>query len=427
MNLTVKPTSSLNGSIVLPSSKSYTIRSFIIAACGGTSNIVNASMSDDTRVAKSVAGKLGAEVSKINNHSWRVKAMVREPNLSKVDVKESGTVLRFSLPLVSHFSHHSLVTGQGTLRGRPNHLLTKTLRQMGVRIKGYGRRECIPIRLKGGKLTGGDLDIDGSLSSQFISALLITAPLLDENTRLRLKGKKIISSDYITMTLNVLKVSGIKVKQIGRRQFTIKGNQKFCGLGRFVIPSDYGLAAFLMVAAVLTKSNVTLKGHLPNDFIQADGAIISILRRMGANIVKTKNAIKIKGPSTLKGGSFSLKDAPDLVPIVSVLALFAKGRTRLYDIGHVRSKESNRISDLKRELKKIGANVIERKNELVIKPKDYYKNNCVLDPHQDHRLAMSFCVLGLKVGVRVKDIECCRKSYPEFVCDFKKLGARTKA
>ena len=147
---------------------------------------------------------------------------------------------------------------------------------------------------------------------------------------------------------------------------------------------------------------------------------------MGAKFELTSKSIKIKGPIALKGGSFSLKSCPDLVPIMSICALFAKGKTRLYDIKHARAKESDRISDLAHELRKCGAVIEEKEDEFTVIPQDQYRSNCTLDPHKDHRLAMSFCVLGLKIGVGVKDIECSSKSYPDFLRDLKSLGAKVK-
>jgi len=186
------------------------------------------------------------------------------------------------------------------------------------------------------------------------------------------------------------------------------------------------LAAFSLAAAALVESNVKLKGFLDPSLIQADGRIMDFLKIMGVKIKKTKNFLELKGPFSLKGGSFSLKDCPDLLPIMSVLALFAQKKTRLYGIEHARVKESDRISDLRKELVKVGVKIVEKKGEIIIYPQKEYKKNALLNPHHDHRLAMSFCVLGLKVGVRVKDIECVDKSYPDFVSDLRKLGAKIK-
>jgi 3-phosphoshikimate 1-carboxyvinyltransferase len=168
---------------------------------------------------------------------------------------------------------------------------------------------------------------------------------------------------------------------------------------------------------------VLLQGNLDKSLIQSDGHILEFLRGMGAHFQMTRRSIKIKGPFDLKGGVFSLKDCPDLVPIMSVLALFAKGKTRLVGIHHARAKESDRISDLRKELLKVGARVSETKDSLTIEPQATYKSGQLLDSHNDHRLAMAFTVLGLKIGCRVRGIESSHKSYPNFVRDMKVLGA----
>jgi 3-phosphoshikimate 1-carboxyvinyltransferase len=279
----------------------------------------------------------------------------------------------------------------------------------------------VPIVFNGGELRGGRLEIDGSLSSQFISALLIALPSLKNDSHLVLTGKELVSQDYIKMTTQLLFKAGISIKRLSDREYVIKGGQKFKGLKNFHVPSDYGLAAFPMAAAALLSSDVMLQGNLDDDFIQADGHILDFLKRMGVKFKKTGKAIKIKGPFDLKGGIFSLKNCPDLVPIMSVLALFAKGKTKLVGIHHARAKESDRISDLRKELLKVGADVSETSDALIIEPRASYKTGQLLDSHHDHRLAMAFTVLGLKIGCRVKDIESSHKSYPNFVNDVKIL------
>ncbi len=424
MFLIVKPSPDLKGKIQLPASKSYSIRAFMIAACGGKSVIIDPSDCDDAKVAMQVARALGFKVIRSQNNSWIVDAKARASLPAEINVKESGTVLRFILPLLALRNKAVKVCGEGTLLGRPNQFLIQALRERGVKIKGQGKKESAPIEIEPGLLKGGKIAIDGTLSSQFISALLITCPQLTQNTNLILKGRTLVSTDYITMTLQVLAKSGIQIQQKSTREYFIEGNQKFKGLRRFTVPSDYGLAAFLMGAAILVKSDITLTGWLKDDFIQADGHILPLLKQMGANFRKTSKFIQIQGPCLLKGGTFSLKDCPDLVPIMAVLALFAKGKTRLTNIKHARVKESDRISDLRKEFLKVGAKVDEKENELIIYPQNDYRPNCLLDPHHDHRLAMAFSVLGIKLGARVKDIECCAKSYPGFARDFKAMGVK---
>lgn len=423
MNLIVHPVRALRGTIRLPASKSYSIRAFLIAACGGRSLIRHPSLCDDARVAMRVAGALGCVIKKISAGTWSVQARRKRPRLERIEVGESGTVLRFLLPLVALFGDRAVITGKGTLRGRPNHLLSRVLREHGVDIRGQGKAESIPLRYHGGIFSPGEIRIPGGLSSQFISALLIACPQLSADSVVRIAGRTMVSTDYVTMTRQVLRAAGVRIRQVSSRVFAVPGKQTFRGLQDFTVPSDYGLAAFLLGAAALVPSRIRLTGHFDPSLIQADGAILDLLRRLGARFRAGKNAIEMTGPWPLKGGEFCLKDCPDLVPVMAVLGLFAKGRTKLYGIGHARLKEADRIGDLARELAKIGARVRQGQNELMIFPQDRYRSDVLLDPHRDHRLAMAFSLIGLKMGVRVKDIECVAKSYPDFVKDMKAIGA----
>jgi len=397
----------LQGCIQLPASKSYSIRAFIIAAQGGISQIKQASNCEDAIVASKIARALRTP-SKLKSRIF--------------SVGESGTTLRFLLPLLALHTQKAKVEGKGTLKGRPNAHFCAALRQQGMDIRGSGDKESVPIIFNGGVLCGGRILVDGSLSSQFISALLISLPSLKSDSRVILTGKELVSLDYIQMTTEILAKAGIVIKKVSEREYIIKGGQRFKGLKNFYVPSDYGLAAFALGAAALLPSNIILKGNLDDTMIQSDGHILEFLKRMGVRFEKTSRAIKIKGPFELKGGVFSLKNCPDLVPIMSVLALFAKGKTKLVGIHHARAKESDRISDLRKELLKVGAKVSETKDTLTIEPRASYKTGQLLDSHDDHRLAMAFTVLGARIGCRVKGIESSHKSYPNFVKDMKALG-----
>lgn len=403
MNLKVNPLDKLKGRIVLPASKSYSIRASFVSACGGASTISNISDCEDAFVAKNIAKDLRASKRILN-------------------VGESGTSLRFLLPLLSLHVPHARVVGKGTLVGRPNVHLCEALRRNGMDIRGRGPKESVPIIYKGGAINTGTIEIDGSVSSQFISALLITLPRLKADTRIVIKGKTLVSSDYVIMTRQILALAGIRIVQKNDREIFVKGNQQFKGLKKFRVPSDYGLAAFSMAAAALVPSQIMLQGTFNDRLIQSDGHILKFLKKMGVRFTKSVEDISIEGPFKLKGGTFSLKDCPDLVPIMTVLAMFATGKTILTDIAHARVKESDRISDLALELKKVGAKFKESRDSLTILPQSQYQSGQTLDPHHDHRLAMAFAVLGLKIGVTIKNIECTHKSYPSFVKDMKALG-----
>jgi len=413
MNLKIPLTGSLKGAVALPASKSYSIRAYFVAACGGRSRIAGASDCDDAKVAEEVAQLLRGHV---RNSKDEFRTCPR------FNVGESGTSLRFLLPLLPYFTNRAKVEGRGTLVGRPNHHLCAALRGQGMDIRGSGLKESVPVIFRGGQVPSGRVEIDGSLSSQFVSALMIAAPLSGADTRLVMSGKTLVSQDYVVMTRQILARAGIRVVPQGKRAFFIPGGQEFKGLKDFHVPSDHGLAAFFMSAAALVPSDVTLRGYFDDTLVQSDGAILGFLRRMGVKMERTSKSLRIKGPFNLKGGTFSLRDCPDLVPIMAVTAMFAKGVTRLKDIGHARVKESDRISDLRRELEKAGADIREKRDELIIYPRAHYRApSVILDPHHDHRLAMAFSVLGLKVGLTVKDVECTSKSYPGFVKAFKQL------
>ena len=425
MNLKINSCLYLKGTVVPPPSKSYTIRAFIIASLGDKTKIINSSNSIDCKVAINSCKYLGANIRRVRDNVYLVEGFDRQKKDPRsLNVKESGTTLRFLIPLVSLFSGKTIIRGSGTLRSRPNKYLINALKKLGLEIKGTGPNQSVPITVEGRELKGGQIKIDGTLSSQFISALLITCPNFSNDSFLRITGNYIASQTYIDMTLLMLKRSGVKIKKINKRNYRIYGNQKFKGLGEFEIPPDYGLSAFLMAAASLLKSNILIRGLGSDNLIQADKKILYFLKKMGVKFIKFKDGIRIRGPFQLKGNKFILKDSPDLVPVLGILALFAKGKTRLCGIKHVRIKESNRISDFRQELKKLGVRTCEKKDELIIYPCFNFKKYAVIDPHNDHRLAMAFCVLGLKTGIVVKNIECISKSYPNFLKDLKKIGAK---
>lgn len=428
MNARIFPTNSLQGEVTLPASKSYSIRAFLVAACGGQSRIIRPSLCDDALAAASVARKLGAQVNRGEDNVWEIAAGAGREQLQAINVKESGTVLRILLPLVALRNKSAAVTGEGTLKGRPNAHLVEALQRRGISVRGVGSVHSVPIRFDGGKFRGGDIQIDGSLSSQFVSALLMACPQVPEDSCVTVTGGKQVSVDYITMTIQILRKAGVVIKKKGKCAYQIAGGQRFRGLKNFYVPSDYGLAAFLMAAAALIESNVRLNGYLNDEFVQADAAILPFLRKMGVRFRKTTRSLSIQGPFVLKGQTFSLKDCPDLLPIMAVLALFAKGRSRFLDIAHVRVKESDRIADLCCELRKVGARVDESKDQMTIYPlkQKEVRSDVILDPHHDHRLAMAFSVLGLKTGLSVKDVECVSKSYPGFLTDLRSLGASLK-
>ncbi len=422
MIFSVCPANTIQGTIQLPSSKSYSIRSVIVASCGGRSKIQNLSFCDDARVALSVVRHFNMRAVAFKENGFLILPSLNKRNKNvRFNVGESGTVLRFVVPLVAFNKLRGMVEAKGTLCHRPNHHLVLSLRRMGVNVSGQGKKHTVPIIFKGGECEGNVIKIDGSLSSQFISAFLIAAPFLGRDMKVVISGKEIVSRPYIHMTLEIMARAGIRVQRKTSRIFFIERGQQYQGLKNFTVPSDYGLAAFWLGAATLTKSSLRLKGFFDDSLPQADGAIIPLLKKMGVCLTQTNKQLLIQGPFILKGGSFCLRDCPDLLPLMAILALFAKKKTSLTGVAHARVKESDRIGDLRSELLKIGAKIEDGIGDITIYPQKQYKTNVTLNPHRDHRLAMAFSILGLKIGIKIKEIDCISKSYPNFLSDLKKI------
>jgi 3-phosphoshikimate 1-carboxyvinyltransferase len=340
-----------------------------------------------------------------------------------VNAGESGTLLRFILSVLSLVDGPVTVNGKGTLLDRPNKQIVDVLKAWGVDIEGRGKEHALPIQLEAdGHLSGGTARVAGGVTSQVISSLLIAASFADQDITLRL-SEKLVSRPYVDITMDVLKWSGIEVERRGYSVFKVKCGQPFRPKGDYVVHGDYSSAAFPLAAAALLESDVTV-GDLVKD-CQGDSRIVQILKRMGAKVVRDTHLVRVKGSAELKGIDIDGRDIPDLVPIVATLGCFAKGKTRIRNIAHLAHKESNRLEKPAGELRKLGARISIGRDQLVIR-KSELKGTRVSSCN-DHRIAMSLAVAGLKVGgVSIAGSACIAKSYPRFVSDMRRLGASLK-
>ena len=424
-NLRVGETRGITGSIKAPPSKSYTHRAIIICSIDGKAKIINPLYSQDTLDTISIMEKLGAKIEKHQNY-LKVTGFGGKPHLDNrqiLNVGESGTLLRFVLPLVTLAAGKFTVKGKGTLNERPNNEITCALRSWGVNISGRGSEDKLPIKIQtGGSLKGGEVRVNGKMSSQVVSSLLIAAPLADNDTTIILRHK-LVSRPYVDITLNVLEWAGVHVERRGYKLFKVKKGQRFMPESEFVVHGDYSSAAFLAAAGVLTKSDMSITDLVDDQ--QGDKEFINILCRMGAKVKRQKNAIRIKGPYRLEGIDVDCSDTPDIVPILTALAVFANGRTRIRNISHLIYKESNRIAATAGELQKLGADISFTNKELVIRGSSLragYVSSC-----NDHRVAMALAVAGLRAGgITIENAHCISKSYPLFISHMKKLGANLK-
>jgi len=412
----------LMGSVDAPSSKSYTHRAIIIGSMNGKSTIINPLISEDTRATLKVWGKLGVSYSLTHDGQLTLKGFKGRPKMpSEIDVHESGTLLRFLTCVSVLGKSKTTIKGTGTLLKRSNKMIADPLTQLGVIITSSNDDYSLPITIDTrGEIKSSTINVSGNMSSQIISALLIISGSLPNGLRINVTGK-MVSRPYIRITLDVLKRAGIVVDYDENfNWFETKGGQSFRSLGEFVVPGDYSNAAFLLVAASLIDSDVRVNNLIKDE--QGDRQIIEILKKMGASVEADEGSVLVKGPSKLHGIDIDCGDIPDLVPAIAPLAVYAEGKTRLFNIGHLKIKESNRIKSITEELTKLGVRV-ESGNDQITIWKSQPRGTEVWS-HNDHRIAMAMTVIGLKEGnMTIQDSDCISKSYVDFLQDMRSLKA----
>lgn len=419
--------SKVKGEIEAPSSKSFTHRAIVISSlANGISKIKKPLISLDTLATIKACESFGIEM-KINEKEIIINGneFLKIPE-NIIDVANSGTTLRIMTAISSLAPKGYIVlTGDSSIRKRPMGPLLKALRKLGVDCWSTRENGLPPIIVKGGTLKGGETSIRGDISSQFISALLIATPKAKKKTIINIIGK-IVSKPYIESTIYMLKLSNIKLNFLNDyRKFSIPSKQSFSPID-FTIPGDFSSASFLIASAILSNGSIKIK-NLDINIPQADVAIIDILSKMGVEIEinKDKKEIFIQSPKKLFGGTFNLMNSPDLIPIIAILALKSEESVKIIGVKHARYKETDRISILSKELRKIGAKVIELEDGLIIKPMKKIKP-AKLDSHGDHRIFMALSLIGLicEEGCRVSGLETASISYPNFINDLKNISVK---
>lgn len=424
--LRVGPTGRLVGTVRAPASKSYTHRAIMISALDGTTRITNPLYCEDTLNTIALWKKLGARIRK-DARGMVVHGCGGVPVLSHgrtVNVGESGTLLRFILSILALAEGQVVVNGRGSLLKRTNRQVVEVLKKWGIDIGGRGIEHRLPIRIRAnGVLSGGEAIVDGSVTSQVVSSLLIAAPFARQDTTLALTGP-LVSRPYVDITIDVLKWAGIRVEREGDRVFKVRKGQVLKPRKNFAVHGDWSAAAFLLAAAVLTESDVTVT-DLARD-CQGDRRIVTVLRAMGAKITESGRTVSVKGPASLHGVDIDGGDIPDLVPILTVLGCFAAGTTRIRNVAHLVHKESDRLTVPAIELGKLGAKISVGSDGLVIKHSILHGG--FVSARNDHRIAMSLAVAGLGAGqvVTIAGAACIAKSYPGFVADMKRLHANVR-
>jgi 3-phosphoshikimate 1-carboxyvinyltransferase len=331
---------------------------------------------------------------------------------------ESGSTLRFLLPIAAALGSESTLTGKGKLPLRPMEQLTTALSQHGVEIVEHCADAHLPLTCKG-RLMGGEYTLPGDISSQYFTGLLFALPLLSAPSRLNISGE-LTSASYVGMTLDALRQSGITIETLDNG-FDVPAPQQYNTPLQVRVEGDWSAAAFWLVAGVAGKQPVTICG-MNVDSLQGDRRIVNHLRKMGADICFTEDAI-VAYPSQLHGAELDCVDTPDLVPILSVAAAAAEGTTLFTHVGRLRYKESDRLAAMKSLLEAFGiSSAIGEDTYSVTGGQAFAK--CPVDSFGDHRIAMSAAIMAAvaECEVTIKGAECVAKSYPLFYEDFMALG-----
>jgi len=413
MKIIVNKTEKMEGKIVIPPSKSHTIRAIAFALLGkGTSIIKNPLNSADALAALDIAKRLGAIIIKKENF-WEITGVNKNPKPinNTLDVGNSGTTLRLMTSIAC--LQNTLVTfdGDDSIRSRPIEPLLNALKLLGAKVT----NDTVPFSISG-PITGGSVEVSGK-TSQFLSSLLITCPLLEKDTEISVPSLN--EKPYVHMTLDWLADQHVSVVEKNMKTFSIKGGNSYSNFEK-TIPGDWSSAAFPLCAAIITNSTLTLE-NLDIADSQGDKKIIEILKKMGADI-SISDTITIS-PSKLVGIEIDLNENPDMLPALAVIALTAKGTTKIYNVPQARIKECDRISAMCTELQKMGADIKEIEDGLIIS--ESILKPSTVDGHKDHRIIMSLICAGLGADgtTCIENTKNLNTSFPNFVEAFNKLNA----
>jgi 3-phosphoshikimate 1-carboxyvinyltransferase len=414
----------LSGKVQVPPSKSVAHRILICAALSGTPCVIKcSSINRDIEATADCLNALGANITYVNG-KYKVKPISTVIKNAVLDCGESGSTLRFMLPVAAALGADAVFIGHGRLPERPLSPLYDELVKHGICLSENGK---MPLK-SSGILPAGTYTIDGGVSSQFISGLLMALPLTGKPCKITITGKR-ESASYIGLTINALDAFGIKVKTL-RNGYFIPGEQKFKAPSKTInVEGDWSSAAFWLANCAIGEGKETIHCSGINYYSSAQGdrRVVDILRQMGAKI-ETKKNTTIVHPSQLKASIINCKDVPDLVPILAVAASKAKGTTVFKNTSRLRIKESDRIESVLSLLHSAGIEAKATKNTLSVTGKTITQNKklrCSYDPSGDHRMAMSAAILASVQGLNIdiKNVECTEKSYPSFMSHIQTLGA----
>ena len=421
--LTLDPIAKVSGEVNVPGSKSLSNRALLLAALAeGETELTNLLDSEDIEHMLNALTKLG-----INYRLSEDKTQcVVQGNGGAFNVAEplelflgnAGTAMRPLCAALAASNVDTVLTGEPRMEERPIGDLVDALREADAEVTYLKNEGYPPLQIKGKTLNGGEMSVDGSVSSQFLTALLMAAPLFSGDVTIRIKGE-LVSKPYIDITLDTMEKFGVTVENDNYQTFTVSGDAMYIAPGKFMVEGDASSASYFLAAGAIKGGTVRVTGIGQNS-IQGDIRFADVLEAMGAKVVWSDEYVEITG-APLKGVNMDMNHIPDAAMTIATTALFAEGPTTMTNIYNWRVKETDRLAAMATELQKLGAKVEEGHDYIKVWPTDSLKH-AEIDTYNDHRIAMCFSLVALSdTPVTINDPGCTRKTFPDYFTRFKTL------
>ncbi len=410
--------------VAVPGSKSYTLRALLLAALTpGTVKIDNSLACEDTAAMVSCLSTLGIAMTEGGASRMEVTGDISsvQDKDYELDVDLSGVTLRFLLALSCVIPGRQTLRGRGRLHERPVSDMVDSLRKLGAKITYLGKTGYPPLRVASSQLAGGQITLAGTASSQYLSALLMVAPLTAGGLEIEITGD-LASKPYVDMTLDCMRHFGVAVDATDHRLYHAAAGQQYRA-ATYYVEGDISSASYFFAIATLTRSTITVTDVNPRS-LQADTGFLQVLQKMGSQVIYGKNSITIAGKG-VKPLDVDMRDCPDQAQTLAVLASFASGETTINGIKSLRIKETERVKALEQELKKMGIRVSSTPDTLVVRGGD--PKPASIETYGDHRMAMSFAVAGAKLfGMEIREPEVVAKTFPAFWEVLRTIGVATE-
>ena len=417
MDIKIMP-GSLNGKLAAITSKSDAHRALICAAlCDGVTDVMIHDVNRDIQATAECLSALGAVITHPTDEVFRVEGIKTVPDSPRLDCGESGSTLRFMLPLAASIADNAYMTGSGRLPQRPLSPLMEEMEQKGCKFS----NRTLPLTLSGG-LRPGRYTLPGNVSSQYVTGLLLALPFMDGDSEIILTSK-LESIGYVNMTIRTLSKFGVIIEQLSNGGgYRIKGGQRCISPGRIVAEGDWSNAAFWIAAAAM-GGEIELFG-LDMQSLQGDKAIADLAAQFGAKVIKSEDTVKTT-VAPMCGIEIDVGNIPDLVPALAVMACAAKGDTVIKNAARLRIKESDRLATVAQMITSFGGDIEELSDGLIIHGTGSLKGG-VTDSFNDHRIAMAAAIASVisEGEIIITNAQAVEKSYPKFFEHFNKLGGK---